>query len=535
MASLKVSFDDIWANVDFPDQIAIGKQNTLSMTTNSPGDIGVAISVYSPDIELVGSDVQGPGIDRHKLSLQIGFGETSTSFTPPSDAWKKVTTKNRIAFQVEVTAVTAAGVGTTARTTVYAVADQSFAPTFNLNISPSTGVIQGITSVNISITGESTKYGASVSSRTISADGRSSGGTSLSIIPISSGAVAISATVKDSRGLSTTKTATVNVAAYSPPALRSFAVARVDSSGSPDEEGTFVKLSVVWDSGSGDTGSNSCSVKYRQVGAEAYADCFDVVSGQEYLILDVVFSTDYEYEFIVTVTDNHTTIEKPVILERGFFTLDFREGGKGMAIGQACTEDGLTVNMPTSFKQALSFAAAAKQSLVDLFYPVGAIYLSFSSTNPQTLFGGTWVQLTGRFLRMANDTGTGGNDTLTAANLPSHSHGLNGHTHSFSGSASHSHNRFNVHKKGGGAAYLGMFGDDKNQISNGTTDNLYRYASYYDTAQDSGTNSIISNSVEVKISGNTGGNSGSTANAGSGGLGNNMPAYQNVYAWRRTA
>ena len=41
-------------------------------------------------------------------------------------------------------------------------------------------------------------------------------------------------------------------------------------------------------------------------------------------------------------------------------------------------------------------------------YPVGAVYISYESTSPASLFGGTWVQLTGRFLRMAGDVKTGG-------------------------------------------------------------------------------------------------------------------------------
>lgn len=353
MARLSVSFDDIWANIDFPDQITLGNSITFAKTTNSPGDIGIALSIYSPDIYLI-PDAQGPGIDRHKLSLQIDFSATSTSFSVPLSSWSQVTNKNKITFQIEATAVTTSGVGTTARTTVYAVADQSMAPMFNLSVSPSTGAIQGVTTVSISISGESFKYGASVASRSINADGRSSGGSSLSITPISNGAIAASATVKDSRGLSTTKTATFSVTAYSPPVLRSFNVARVNSSGAADPEGTSVRFSVVWESGSGDTGSNTCTVKYRRAGVGAYVDCGEVISGEEYGITGVAFSTDYEYEFIVVIADKHRPIEKSVTLERGFFTLDFLAGGDGMAIGQACTEPGLTINMPTKFKKPIS-------------------------------------------------------------------------------------------------------------------------------------------------------------------------------------
>lgn len=41
-------------------------------------------------------------------------------------------------------------------------------------------------------------------------------------------------------------------------------------------------------------------------------------------------------------------------------------------------------------------------------YPVGAIYLSWSSTSPASLFGGTWTQITDRFLYCHNSSGTNG-------------------------------------------------------------------------------------------------------------------------------
>lgn len=44
-------------------------------------------------------------------------------------------------------------------------------------------------------------------------------------------------------------------------------------------------------------------------------------------------------------------------------------------------------------------------------YPVGAVYISYVSTSPASLFGGSWTQITGRFLRAANDVSTGGSDS----------------------------------------------------------------------------------------------------------------------------
>lgn len=64
-------------------------------------------------------------------------------------------------------------------------------------------------------------------------------------------------------------------------------------------------------------------------------------------------------------------------------------------------------------------------SLTDLTYPVGAIYQSTASTSPASLFGGSWSQITSRFLYNTTfSTGTGGESshTLTESEMPSHSH-----------------------------------------------------------------------------------------------------------------
>lgn len=68
----------------------------------------------------------------------------------------------------------------------------------------------------------------------------------------------------------------------------------------------------------------------------------------------------------------------------------------------------------------------------DLIYPVGSIYMSVNSTNPSTLFGGTWEQIKDKFLLSCGDTysngSTGGEaeHTLTIDEMPSHNHTSNG-------------------------------------------------------------------------------------------------------------
>lgn len=57
-------------------------------------------------------------------------------------------------------------------------------------------------------------------------------------------------------------------------------------------------------------------------------------------------------------------------------------------------------------------------------YPVGAIYMAIGGSSPASLFGGSWNQIVGKYIRAKNssqDSGsTGGNNnvTLSASNIP---------------------------------------------------------------------------------------------------------------------
>ncbi len=51
-------------------------------------------------------------------------------------------------------------------------------------------------------------------------------------------------------------------------------------------------------------------------------------------------------------------------------------------------------------------------NICDVFWPVGSIYMSYSSTSPANLFGGQWTQISGRFLYPSTSAGsTGGSNT----------------------------------------------------------------------------------------------------------------------------
>ena len=139
--------------------------------------------------------------------------------------------------------------------------------------------------------------------------------------------------------------------------------------------------------------------------------------------------------------------------------------------------------MTSTQVQAAIAAALADRWKVDK--PVGCLYMSFESTSPATLFGGSWTQLKDRFLLAVGDTYksaglTGGeaDHTLTVAEMPSHRHGA-------------SEGQFH--------AYTGSNGSDT--VSGGTNFKSIQYTAY----------------------------------AGGGGAHNNMPPYLAVYMWKRIA
>ena len=70
-----------------------------------------------------------------------------------------------------------------------------------------------------------------------------------------------------------------------------------------------------------------------------------------------------------------------------------------------------------------------KAEMLNMFYPVGSIYMAYTNINPSTLFGGTWTQIKDSFLLAAGNTysagSTGGEavHTLKENEIPSHNHG----------------------------------------------------------------------------------------------------------------
>lgn len=121
-------------------------------------------------------------------------------------------------------------------------------------------------------------------------------------------------------------------------------------------------------------------------------------------------------------------------------------------------------------------------NLLDIIYPIGSIYMSFNPVSPAEFIGGTWEQLKGRYLRFDDNINIGGQD--------SHYHWLPVGTNYSPGQ---------------------LYSSDGNTQTHSRTQPNVKWCMFnYDSYGESG-NTQQSASYDA----------------------DNMPAYQNVYAWRR--
>lgn len=161
--------------------------------------------------------------------------------------------------------------------------------------------------------------------------------------------------------------------------------------------------------------------------------------------------------------------------------------------------------------------------LLDKVYPVGAIYLSMVSTDPGTLFGGTWKRISqGRMLLGADDstykagaTGGSATETLNINHIPGHTH-----TGTSSWNGDHRHYIANTDQNRGGRLNGSMYLEHK------YTYNSYENFELFGTGRD----------ATVGLTSQNGGHNHTftTDSTGGGQAHNNMSPYLAIYIWQRT-
>lgn len=377
--------------------------------------------------------------------------------------------------------------------------------------------VQSKSKATLTINGAAGSYGSTISSYSISGGGYSGTSSTLTTGFLnSSGTITFTAKVTDSRGrTSAAATVSISVVAYSAPAFSSYTSQRCLSSGTVNEEGTYVKGTVSYSYA-------SCSSKNTVTRTTYYKKSTDSTwtnasasfsSGTAFTFGGGNLSADYSYDIRYTIADAFATVNVYDVVTTAAVVMDFKAGGKGVAVGKVSEFDN-TFEVSEKWDVKV-YGKLLKSFLVDSIYPVGSIYMSVNSTSPATLFGGTWSQLKDRFLLGAGDTysngATGGaaTVTLTTSQIPSHTHTFTGSSATTS-SDSHTHTVPNT--KGDNSGSGNKCESWASASASGRT---------VTTSSDAHTHTLTAK--------------GTNSSTGGGGSHTNMPPYLVVYMWKRTA
>ena len=372
--------------------------------------------------------------------------------------------------------------------------------------------VQNKSKATVKINGAAGAYGSTISSYSISGGGYSSTASSFTTgFLTSSGTITFAAKVTDSRGrVSDAKTVSISVIAYSAPSFTSYLSQRATSAGVVNDDGTYIRglISYSYASCSGKN-TVTCATYYKKSSASSWTNANKSFSSETaFTFGGGAISTESSYDVKYTITDAFTTVTILDMVSTATVLMDFKAGGKGIAIGKVSEKD-KTLEIADSWELEVH-----GKKLIDYIYPIGSIYLSVNSTSPATLFGGSWTQLKDRFLLGAGSTyssgATGGAAThkLSVAEMPSHAHD----TPFFNNMTNNGEMK---------SDFIGVFGK-------GVTASQ----ALKDTGQTSTMEMWWINQTNTAE-----GNEWAylTSAKGSGSADNNMPPYLVVYMWKRTA
>ena len=286
--------------------------------------------------------------------------------------------------------------------------------------------------------------GASLKSCRFTFAGQSVSGFSGVTAPIGmAGTLTPTAVVTDSRGRTTTVTgAAVSVFDYQMPSLQTSVAYRCGSDGVEDSGGACLRVKAAGSCWPLD-GRNTVTLRarYRKVGG-SYGGYITLVSGLTTQIAEAL-ERDATYEVELSAVDTVGSVRSvSYTSSNAAVAFHLRSGGVGAAFGKLADSPALQCAWDASFDGDMTVAGRVAagsltvggRTLLDLLYPVGALYLSTAAADPGTVLGGTWQRIEDRFLLAAGaayaagTTGGQAQCTLTEQQLPPHTHAVRGFT-----------------------------------------------------------------------------------------------------------
>lgn len=213
------------------------------------------------------------------------------------------------------------------------------------------------------------------------------GATWTSDVLTMSGSISLVTTVTDSRGRTAQKTTTISVLAYTAPQITAFTVARYNTSGQPDADGTRLWATYAYSVASlGSRNTAAMVIEYKYSTASSWSQLLTsstLSANTTAKPTDATFSTDYQYDLRITVTDWFgASTTYGAVLPSGKVIMDFKADGTGVAFFKTCTKAGVEIagELPGS---AISLTTGANLNFLKTpgFYVIPSTYISSTVSN----------------------------------------------------------------------------------------------------------------------------------------------------------
>lgn len=322
-------------------------------------------------------------------SVKWEFGEqsgemsnvaTSTTWAVPVSLASEI--PNATSGACTITTKTYSGstlIGTTTATITLVVPDSVVPTISNVSITEATAglaakfgaFVQNKSTLSVAITAsgahESTISAYQTSIQSVSYKGASF----TSGVITASGTISVITTVTDSRGRTAQTSKSITVLEYSPPEISAFSAWRITSAGVASDDGNRLAMQMKFAIASvGGKNDKTYSIKYR-ASSDTDFNKDPIASGTastsyddtQYFTSSPEISIDYAYVIRLEIADYFQTVAYEVQIPTAFTIMDFRNTGKGMAIGKVSEKDAFEVAMNSEFTgQVKIFAPASTEA-----------------------------------------------------------------------------------------------------------------------------------------------------------------------------
>lgn len=341
-----------------------------------------SISSSTASLDVNGTNTVSVGIARHSTSMthdvrfQLGTQShtitgvtTSTSYAIPASWLNQIPNSTSRAGTITLT--------TKSGSTTVGSTSKNFTARVPANIRPTAGsltvtredltypsswniFVQGQSSVRIRMTGSSGSYGSSISNSSVRIGNWVKAGNDVTFPISGSGDMTITGTVTDSRGRSATVTHDIYVEPYSPVEINTFSVHRSEWNGLENNNGTHGYISSTFtftDLGPRRNELN-VEVRYRSKGGAWTSWIPQAARGSNtsFAFGNGSLNPNNTYEGEFRIRDGVTEVVRPFVLGTSFVTMDFKNGGHGVAFGKVAElEDTFEVDFNARFNDDTVF------------------------------------------------------------------------------------------------------------------------------------------------------------------------------------